>query len=122
MAINIYIILIVLGCLILIYINNFSEKLETKIISEESKNYITVRALYGLNNRIQVLLSYLYFARLQDKKLKIVWITNEYCPDRFDNLFYPINNVEIIYAQIRNVVKTLVPGRVEILNKKVIKI
>jgi hypothetical protein len=100
MAINIYIILIVLVCLILIYINKFSEKLETTIISEESKNYITVRPLYGLNNRIQVLLSYLYFARSQDKKLKIVWITNQHCPERFDNLFYPIKDVDIIYDPI----------------------
>lgn len=100
MNINIYIITIVCACLILIYINIFSEKLETTIISKESKDYITVRALAGLNNRIQILLSYLYFAQSQGKKLKIVWITDEQCPDRFENLFYPIDNVEITYEPI----------------------
>jgi predicted ribosome quality control (RQC) complex YloA/Tae2 family protein len=38
------------------------------------------------------------------------------------NKLKTLNNVEIIYSQIKNVVKTLVPGCVEILNKKLIKI
>ena len=59
--------------------------------------YITVHTAAGLNNRIQVLLSYLYKANKEYKKLKIVWIPNDQCPDRFDNLFENIDNVEIIY-------------------------
>jgi hypothetical protein len=95
----IYIIVILLAFLIIINYNKYNENLETNIISK-SNDYIIVKTLAGLNNRIQVLLSYLYFAQSQGKKLKIVWITDEQCPDKFDNLFYPINNVEIIYDQI----------------------
>jgi len=64
--------------------------------------YITVKAEAGLNNRIQVLLSYLYRANREGKKLKIVWILDEQCPDRFDTLFNPINNVTILYNEIDN--------------------
>lgn len=38
------------------------------------------------------------------------------------NKLKSLNNVEIIYSQIKDVVKTLIPGCVKILNKKVIKI
>jgi hypothetical protein len=99
MDISIYIILILLFLIIINY-NRSSEKLETTIITNQSKNYITIGALAGLNNRIQVLLSYLYLARLHDKKLRIVWIIDDECPSRFDSLFYPIDDVTIIYEEI----------------------
>jgi predicted ribosome quality control (RQC) complex YloA/Tae2 family protein len=38
------------------------------------------------------------------------------------NKLKSLNNVDIIYSQVKNVIKTLVPGCVKILNKKMIKI
>lgn len=38
------------------------------------------------------------------------------------NKLKTIANVEIVYSQIKNLVKTSVPGCVSILNKKIIKI
>jgi len=64
--------------------------------------YITVNAQAGLNNRIQVLLSYLYKANREGKKLKIGWILDEQCPDRFDTLFKPIDNVIIEYTKLND--------------------
>ena len=58
--------------------------------------YITVYANYGLNNKLQVLLSYLYKANKEGKKLKVYWIKIIDCNETFDNLFKPINNVTII--------------------------
>jgi len=100
MDISIYIITIILAFLIIINFNKSSEKLDHNGIIKESKDYITIGALAGLNNRIQVLLSYLYLSRLNNKKLRIVWITDEQCPDRFENLFYPIDDVTFIYEEI----------------------
>jgi hypothetical protein len=80
MDISIYIITIILAFLIIINFNKSSEKLDHNGIIKESKDYITIGALAGLNNRIQVLLSYLYLSRLNNKKLRIVWITDEQCP------------------------------------------
>ena len=68
---------------------------------EDYKNepYITVIARFGLNNKLHVLLSYLYKANKENKKLKIIWHIYDHCPERFDNLFEPIDNVEIIYVE-----------------------
>jgi predicted ribosome quality control (RQC) complex YloA/Tae2 family protein len=38
------------------------------------------------------------------------------------NKLKSLKNIEIVYSQIKNVIKTSIPGRVEILNKKIIKI
>lgn len=38
------------------------------------------------------------------------------------NKLKSLHNIEIIYSQIKNVTKTSIPGCVEILNKKIIKI
>jgi hypothetical protein len=59
--------------------------------------YITVFVEWGLNNKLQTLLSYLYKANQEGKKLKVIWIINYECPDTFENLFKPIPNVEFIY-------------------------
>lgn len=66
---------------------------------EDYKNepYITVFAEFGLNNKLQVILSYLYKANQENKKLRVIWITDNTCPDIFENLFNPIPNVEFIY-------------------------
>lgn len=58
--------------------------------------YIIVYADAGLNNKLRVLLSYLYRANKENKKLKIIWISSMYCNETFKNLFKPIDNVEII--------------------------
>ena len=63
--------------------------------------YITVYGNSGLNNKIQVLLSYLYKANKEGKKLKFFWIKCIECYENFDNLFYPIENVTII-SEIEN--------------------
>jgi 2-polyprenyl-3-methyl-5-hydroxy-6-metoxy-1,4-benzoquinol methylase len=104
MVISINIIIIII--IIIFYlnynktINKFSNSIEINTYDSSNYEYITVAALAGLNNRIQVILSYLYFAKKQGKKLKIVWLLNDQCPERFDKLFYPIKDVDIIYDPI----------------------
>lgn len=61
--------------------------------------YITVFARDGLNNKIRVMLAYLYVANVENKKLRIIWIKDDQCPDNFNNLFEPINNIEFIYTE-----------------------
>jgi hypothetical protein len=61
--------------------------------------YISIFARDGLNNKIRVMLAYLYVANVENKKLRIIWIKDEQCPDNFDNLFEPINNIEFIYTE-----------------------
>ena len=67
------------------------------IITYKNKKYLTVYSRAGLNNRIQVLLSYLYRAKKEGKQLKIVWIPDDQCPDDYNNLFLPIKDVIIEY-------------------------
>lgn len=62
--------------------------------------YITVFARDGLNNKLRVTLAYLYVANVEYKKLRIIWIKDDQCPENFDNLFQPINNIEFIYTDI----------------------
>jgi len=61
--------------------------------------YITVFARDGLNNKLRVLLAYLYIANVENKKLRIIWIKDDQCPDNFNNLFEEINNVEFVYTK-----------------------
>jgi hypothetical protein len=73
-------------------------------INQEYENYlsdpyITVYARDGLNNKLRVMLSYLYVANVENKKLRIIWVKDIQCPEDFKNLFEPINNVEIIYSE-----------------------
>lgn len=74
-----------------------------KYITSDDENYInepyiTIHADMGLSNKLEVLLSYLSKANKENKKLKIIWLQNEHCPDNFNNLFEPIPNVDIIYT------------------------
>jgi hypothetical protein len=57
--------------------------------------YITVYAKCGLGNKVRVLLSYLYRANQENKKLKLYWVKDNECPDNFESLFKPIDNVSI---------------------------
>jgi len=62
----------------------------------KNEPYITVVARGGLNNRIRVMLSYLYKANIEEKKLRVIWIKDIECPDEYNNLFEPLENAKII--------------------------
>ena len=66
--------------------------------------YITVRTKNGsgLNNKIQVILSFLYKANKEGKKLRVIWINDKHCPEDFKNLFEPIPNVDIVYSTLND--------------------
>lgn len=53
--------------------------------------HILVRS--GLCNRLRVVFSYYKYAITQQKKLIVTWVINPACPQFFDKLFEPINNV-----------------------------
>ena len=66
--------------------------------------YITVMTSHGsgLNNKIQVIMSYLYKANKEGKKLRIIWVNDNHCPEDYKNLFEPIPNVDIVYSKSLN--------------------
>ena len=64
-----------------------------------NESYITIFAVFGLNNRLNAILNYLYKANKENKKLRVIWYIDYECPDIFDNLFKPIDNVEFIYIK-----------------------
>jgi len=65
--------------------------------------YITVVPILGLNNRLRVILSYLYLANKENKKLKIIWsVSDPQCLGRFDQLFEPLPNTTIKYINDEN--------------------
>ena len=68
----------------------------------KNEPYITVFAKNGLNNKLRVVLSYLYKANKEKKKLRVYWIPDNECDEIFDNLFEPIKNVEFIYKYDNN--------------------
>ena len=64
------------------------------------KQYLTINLNYGLCNRLKILLSYLYQLhnnKFGNKKLRIIWNINDDCPDIFNNLFEPFENVDMAY-------------------------
>jgi len=92
MRIIIYIIFLILFCII-VYKN---QKYYEKYVND---NYITIVANCGLCNKLGVLLSFLYKANQEGKKLRVIWTVYANCPDKFTNLFKNIENVEIIYKK-----------------------
>jgi len=90
-----YIILLIILLVLLLSSNTYNEYYV-------NDGYITVNPYGGLNNRLRVILSYLYKANIENKKLKIIWDVNEVCNDKFENLFEDIPNVEIIYNKIEH--------------------
>ena len=52
--------------------------------------YITVYAQSGLSNKLRVMLSYLYRANREGKKLKVIWTIDDECPEVYNKLFEPI--------------------------------
>jgi hypothetical protein len=91
MKIKIIIIYIVLSIIIWILINKYEDYI--------NEPYITVVGLAGLCNKLQVLLSYLYKANKEGKKLRLYWDITKECPDKFNNLFESIPNVDIQYIE-----------------------
>ena len=60
--------------------------------------YITVIPILGLNNRLRVILSHLYLANKENKKLQILWsVSDPQCLGQFDQLFEPLPNTTIKY-------------------------
>jgi hypothetical protein len=58
--------------------------------------YIVVCGISGLGNKIRVLLSYMYKARKENKKLIFYWrYEDSTCPEYYNNLFENIPDVEI---------------------------
>ena len=65
--------------------------------SYDQQKHMTVCSFNsGLNNKLEPLLSYLYRANKENKKLKFVWINDNDCPVNFEDVFKSIDNVEII--------------------------
>jgi hypothetical protein len=91
---KIILIYIVISIIVWILINQYENYI--------NEPYITVFAMGGLNNKLRVLLSYLYKANQEGKKLKVYWNIGDNCPDKFENLFEPISNVTIIYTKTTN--------------------
>ena len=94
MKIKIIIIYIVLSIIIGVLINQYENYID--------EPYITVIALSGLCNKLQVLLSYLNKANKEGKKLRLYWNINRECPERYNNLFESIPNIEINYIYNEN--------------------
>ena len=84
--------------------------------------YITVYAEYGLNNKLQTILSYLYKANQEGKKLKVIWNVHDKCPDIFENLFKPISNVEFIYTDEKYDFKDFREENINYINKEYYKL
>ena len=90
MKIKIILIYIVISITVWILINKYEDY--------RNEPYITVVAMNGLSNKLQVLLSYLARANKEGKKLRIIWHLSEACPEKFDNLFEPMPNLEVVYS------------------------
>jgi len=90
MKIKIILIYVVISITVWILINKYEDY--------RNEPYITVIALNGLGNKLQVLLSYLARANKEGKKLRIVWHISEACPQKYDELFRPMPNLEVLYS------------------------
>ena len=94
MKIAIILIYVVIFIMLWVLVNKYEDYID--------EPYITVYTNGGLNNKLRVLLSYLYKANKEGKNLKIYWNITEACPDKFNNLFESIPNVTIIYTKTKN--------------------
>lgn len=90
MKIKIILIYIVLSIVIWILFNKYEDY--------RNEPYITVVAMNGLGNKLQVLLSYLVRANNEGKKLRLIWHLSEACPQKYDELFEPMPNLDVIYS------------------------
>lgn len=59
-----------------------------------NKDYIVIQCHSGLNNRLRVLFSYYKYAQLLNKKLIIIWKSNDKCPGYFLDYFKSLKNVQ----------------------------
>jgi hypothetical protein len=90
MKIKIILVYIVVSITLWILINKYEDY--------RNEPYITVVAMNGLSNKLEVILSYLARANNEGKKLKIIWHLSEACPEKYENLFKPIPNLEVVYS------------------------
>lgn len=71
--------------------------LSLAILDYKYDKYLTVGGYNnGLNNKLRVILSYLYKANKENKILRYVWINDTACPCNFEDLFEPIKNLQIL--------------------------
>jgi len=84
--------------------------------------YITVHAKSGLSNKIRVILSYLYRANKEGKKLKIIWLVDDECPEIYSNLFEPIENMTVISVNTNYDYTTWDVDNNEYINNKYLKL
>jgi hypothetical protein len=80
--------------------------------------YITVHAKSGLSNKIRVILSYLYRANKEEKKLKVIWLVDDECPEIYSNLFEPIENMSVIPINTNYDYTTWEPDNIDYINNK----
>lgn len=67
-------------------------------------NYITLRLIQpGLCVRIYLIISYLNYARDNNKKLLCLWRKNDQCPGNFSEVFQPIHGVDFLENDFRGI-------------------
>jgi hypothetical protein len=112
---EIYILILILVFLIVFFRNKYYDL----YVNEP---YITVKAKSGLSNKIRVILSYLYRANKEDKKLKVIWIVDDECPEEYSNLFEPIENMTVISTNTNYDYATWEPDNIEYINNNYLKL
>lgn len=83
--------------------------------------YITIYASMGLSNKLEVIFSYLSKAKKEGKKLRIIWLKEDHCPDDFNNLFEPIPDVEVIYSDEKHDYSTFLRLNSDFETEKLVK-
>jgi len=78
--------------------NNTKKVLNLKNSNPELfyNNYMVVKVINGLCNRLQVIYSFLYYAKRLNKKLIVVWKKDEACPDMYYKFFKKNKNIIFI--------------------------
>ena len=109
---KIFYILVFIYALIIIYLRN---KYIDFYVDEP---YITVHAVGGLSNKIRVILSYLYRANKENKKLRVIWQVDNECPEVYNNLFEDIDNLEVISSSNNHDYITWEPDNQDYVNNK----
>lgn len=67
-------------------------------------NCITLRLIQpGLCVRIYLIISYLNYARDNNKKLLCLWRKNDQCPGNFSEVFQPINGVDFLENDLKGI-------------------
>ena len=69
--------------------------------SQMSESYINnqpivIEVTKGLCNRLRVLIDYIKYAKIKNKKLVVIWNTDNECTGLFTDFFAPIENVQFV--------------------------